>query len=88
MSGARLHACIVGGGVGGLTLANVLRSTYPGVRLVCCEQAPELSPTAGAGLGLARSGMDILSRLDLDAAACSGGSYRKGTRATGRAARG
>jgi 2-polyprenyl-6-methoxyphenol hydroxylase-like FAD-dependent oxidoreductase len=63
MSGAS-HVLIVGGGIGGLTLAAALREVGIGVELV--ERA-ESWPAVGAGLSIQPNGMRILRRLGLDA---------------------
>ncbi len=53
---------IIGGGIGGLTVANALQKA--GFAFDLYEQAPELTE-AGAGIGLSNAALDILDRIDL-----------------------
>jgi len=53
---------IIGGGIGGLAMANALQKA--GFAFDLYEQAPELTE-AGAGIGLSKAALDILDRIDL-----------------------
>jgi len=53
---------IIGGGIGGLTLANSLR--YHNIPFELFEQAPELTEV-GAGIGLSNAPIQILDKLEL-----------------------
>jgi 2-polyprenyl-6-methoxyphenol hydroxylase-like FAD-dependent oxidoreductase len=53
---------IVGGGIGGLAIANALQKS--GIEYDLYEQAPELTEV-GAGIGLSGSALAVLDRLDL-----------------------
>jgi len=53
---------IIGGGIGGLTLANALQKT--GIEFDLYEQAPELTEV-GAGIGLTAAVIKLLDLLDL-----------------------
>jgi len=53
---------IIGGGIGGLALANALQLVGIDFRLF--EQAPQLTEV-GAGIGISTAAVDILERLGL-----------------------
>jgi 2-polyprenyl-6-methoxyphenol hydroxylase-like FAD-dependent oxidoreductase len=53
---------IIGGGIGGLTLANSLQSE--GIDFKLFEQAPRITEI-GAAIGISKAALDILERLDL-----------------------
>lgn len=55
-------ATIIGGGIGGLTMANALQQV--GFDYELYEQAPELTEV-GAGIGLTNSTLSLLDRLEL-----------------------
>jgi FAD-dependent urate hydroxylase len=60
----KLHAVIIGAGMGGLTAALALRQAGYGVELY--DRAPVLAP-AGAGVSLWSNGIKVLNRLGLGA---------------------
>jgi 2-polyprenyl-6-methoxyphenol hydroxylase-like FAD-dependent oxidoreductase len=62
---------ILGGGIGGLTLANALQRVELDFELY--EQAPELTEV-GAGIGLSRGALDLLDALGLGADVRANGS--------------
>jgi salicylate hydroxylase len=73
MTGSRLHVAIVGGGIGGLTLAIALSALD--VRVDVYEQAPALTEI-GAGVALSANGSRVLTRLGLgDALAASAAEF-------------
>jgi 2-polyprenyl-6-methoxyphenol hydroxylase-like FAD-dependent oxidoreductase len=53
---------IIGGGIGGLTLANALQRA--GIDFKLFEQAPQITEV-GAAIGISKAALDILERLDL-----------------------
>jgi 2-polyprenyl-6-methoxyphenol hydroxylase-like FAD-dependent oxidoreductase len=53
---------IIGGGIGGLTLANALQSK--GIDFKLFEQAPRITEV-GAAISISKAALDILERLDL-----------------------
>ncbi|TVQ07088.1 MAG: hypothetical protein EA359_00485, partial [Balneolaceae bacterium] len=53
---------IIGGGIGGLTMANALQ--HHGIPFVLYEQSPELTEV-GAGIGLSEAPIRILDEMDL-----------------------
>ncbi len=55
---------IIGGGIGGLTMANALQRV--GIDFDLYEQAPELTEV-GAGIGLSKGALDLLDALGLGA---------------------
>lgn len=65
---------IIGGGIGGLTLANALQRV--GIDFQLYEQAPELTDV-GAGIGLSRGALELLNVLELGGAVRARGSRLK-----------
>src|SRR6185295_18894440 len=53
---------IIGGGIGGLSLANALQ--YEGIDFKLFEQAPQITEV-GAAISISKSALDILERLGL-----------------------
>src|SRR5881392_4051644 len=53
---------IIGGGIGGLSLANALQGA--GINFKLFEQAPQITEV-GAAIGISKSALDILERLGL-----------------------
>ena len=53
---------IIGGGIGGLTLANALQSE--GINFKLFEQSPQITEV-GAAISISKAALDILERLDL-----------------------
>ncbi|CAF2057987.1 unnamed protein product [Rotaria magnacalcarata] len=53
---------IIGGGIGGLTVANALM--HVGLSVSLYERSPFLIPTAGAGFGLQPNGQAVLAHID------------------------
>lgn len=54
---------IVGGGIAGLTLANILEQS--GISYVLWEARDEIAPQEGAGIGLMPNGLRILDQIGL-----------------------
>jgi 5-methylphenazine-1-carboxylate 1-monooxygenase len=67
-----MDAIIVGGGIGGLTLALALHAVSASSRIRVLEAAPEIKPL-GAGINLGPHAMKELSALGLEAALCARG---------------
>ncbi|MFD7626644.1 FAD-dependent oxidoreductase [Streptomyces sp. NPDC059851] len=65
----KLHAVVVGAGIGGLTAALALHGR--GWQVTVCERAPEL-PATGAGIGLAPNALRALDAIGVDAARAAG----------------
>jgi len=67
-----MDTIIVGGGIGGLTLALALHAVSASSRIRVLEAAPEIKPL-GAGINLGPHAMKELSALGLEAALCARG---------------
>ena len=65
---------IIGGGIGGLTIANCFHKNN--IEFHLFEQAPQLSEV-GAGIGLSKSVMELLDKIDLAEELISNGSFIK-----------
>ena len=61
MTSARFQVIIVGGGVGGLTLANSLEKAK--VDYILLESKNEVAPVVGASIALAPNGNRVLDQL-------------------------
>ena len=59
----QLKPAIIGGGIGGLTMANALQKA--GIDFDLYEQAPELTEV-GAGIGLSNRALKLMDMLDLE----------------------
>ncbi|KAJ9619082.1 hypothetical protein H2204_012793 [Knufia peltigerae] len=63
MGCTKFKVIIAGGGIAGLSLANMLQKT--GIDFVVLEAYPELAPQVGASIGLLPHGLRILDQLGL-----------------------